>query len=108
MSLNRIFKKERKIVFFVMLIYFLGVMVGVANAETVYRVYMKNYYGGGTEIFKSHKYCSRDHGIYIGKDIDCGLNVRDWEVFIPYTSFSYMSKDNETIEEINPLRLVDP
>jgi len=31
MNLNRIFKEERKIVFLVMLIYFLGVMVGVTN-----------------------------------------------------------------------------
>lgn len=108
MNLNKIFKKERKIVFLVMIVYFLGVMVGVANAEPVYRIYMKNYYGGGTEIFKSHKYCSRDHGIYIGKNIDCGLNVRDWEVFIPYTSFSYMSKENETTEGLNLLKPVSP
>ena len=103
--MKNIFKEERKIVFLVMLIYFLGMMVGVANAETVYRIYMKDDDG---IVFESHKYCTRDHGIYIGKDIDCGLSVNRWEVFIPYTSFSYMSKDNETIEKPNPLRLVDP
>ena len=107
MNLNKIFKKERKIVCLVMIVYFLGVMVGVANAETMYTVYIKNSSDKGT-VFKSNKICWVDHGIYVGKNVECGFGITGWEAFIPYQAISYISKDTETIEELNPLRPVSP
>lgn len=108
MRIRRIFKEERKIVFLVMIVYFLGVMVGVANAETIYTVYLKDYDTGRTKVFKSAVICPADSGVYMGKDAECTFPVKNWRLFIPYTSISHISRDAGTTEGSYILKPLKP
>jgi hypothetical protein len=49
--------------------------------------------------------CYRDLGVYIGENIECGISVKKWDAFIPYTSIEIIHRVE--VREVGPVKAPD-
>jgi hypothetical protein len=74
----------------------IAIAVGIEKPEaTAASSNIKVYYIIQTDdqqISGIESICWRDRGVYIGENIECGIQTKNWEMFIPYTSINAIHK----------------